>query len=210
MTSMGFIKEACVETLEQCLQAEKNGADRIELCADLAYDGLTPALALIREAKEKLKIPIRVMIRPRPGDFIYSAAELEAMKASIRDCIVSGVEGVVFGVCRSAGELDLQALSDLIATSKPLKVTIHKAIDVCNDPVRELVRLKSLGVDSVLSSGKAPTAKEGSSLLKEMVESAGNIEIVACGKVTNENLTEIDQMIGAPAYHGKKIVGILD
>lgn len=207
---MGFIKEACVETLEQCIQAEKLGASRIELCADLVYDGLTPALSLIKKAKNKLSIPIRVMIRPRPGDFVYSSAEIEVMKLSIRDCIEVGVEGVVFGVCTKDGELDIEAISTLTTAAKPLKVTIHKAIDVCTDPVAELFKLQNLGIDSVLSSGKAPTAREGSTVLKEMVKSAGHIEIVACGKVTNQNLPEIDQLIGAPAYHGKKIVGSLD
>ena len=207
---MGFIKEACVETLEQCIRAEKLGASRIELCADLVYDGLTPALSLIRDAQKNLSIPIRVMIRPRPGDFVYSSAEIEVMKLSIRDCIESGVDGVVFGVCTKYGELDIEAICTLTTAAKPLKVTIHKAIDVCTDPVAELSKLQNLGIDSVLSSGKAPTAKEGLAMLQEMVRAAGNIEIVACGKVTDENLAEIDQLIGAPAYHGKKIVGNLD
>ncbi len=207
---MEYIREACVETFEQCIQAEKNGAERIELCADLANDGLTPSMALIRKAKESLNIPIRVMIRPRPGGFIYSDAEIEAMKLSIKDCIGLGVEGVVFGVCKIDRTLDLEKTSTLIAIAQPLKVTIHKAIDTCIDPLAEVKKLKSIGVHAILSSGKASTAREGAALLKKMVEIAGSIQIVVCGKVTNENLSEIDQLIGAPAYHGKKIVGNLD
>ncbi len=202
--------EACVETLGQCLQAEQNGANRVELCADLASDGLTPSNTLIQQVKEKLKIPIRVMIRPRPGDFVYSVSELEEMKRSIKVCKEIGVEGVVFGVCTKNDELDIKVLSSLVEESRPLKVTIHKAIDTCKDPLSEVQKLKIIGVDAILTSGKAGTAREGAVLLKKMVEESGNIEIVACGKVTNENLPEIDQLIGAPAYHGKKIVGNLD
>lgn len=207
---MKAILEACVETFGQCVQAEQNGANRIELCADLANDGLTPPKALIQQTKEKLNIPIRVMIRPRPGDFVYSESELKEMKSSIRVCKEIGVEGVVFGVCTKDNELDIRALSVLVEESRPLKVTIHKAIDACIDALAEVEKLKTIGVDSILTSGKAGTAREGSDLLRKMVEISGNIEIVACGKVTNENLSEIDQLIGAPAYHGKKIVGNLD
>jgi len=207
---MAYIKEACVETLEQCIRAEKNGADRIELCSDLANDGLTPSLELIKEVKKKINIPIRAMIRPRPGDFVYSSEELGVMRSSINDCVSLGVDGVVFGVCTIDDELDLRALAALSQASKPLKITIHKAIDVCKDPVAELARLNDLGVDAVLSSGKSITAKEGTSILRKMVEAAGHIEIIACGKVTNENLPEIDRLIGAPAYHGKNIVGDLE
>ncbi len=207
---MKLTLEACVETLGQCLQAEQNGANRVELCADLASDGLTPSNTLIQQVKEKLKIPIRVMIRPRPGDFVYSVSELEEMKRSIKVCKEIGVEGVVFGVCTKSDELDIKALSSLVEESRPLKVTIHKAIDTCKDPLSEVEKLKSIGVDAILTSGKAGTAREGMALLKKMVEVSGNIEIVACGKVTNENLPEIDRLIGAPAYHGKKIVGNLD
>ncbi|XOV92041.1 MAG: copper homeostasis protein CutC [Bacteroidota bacterium] len=204
-----YIKEACVETIDQCVRAEKNGADRIELCDDLANDGLTPPIHLIQQAKERLKIPIRVMIRPRPGDFVYSDEDIDEMKRSIGICKDIGVEGVVFGACTAENTLDLKTISYLVTTAKPLKVTIHKAIDSCDDPVQELINLQNLSVDSVLSSGKAAKALEGVSLLSEMVQNAGDIELIACGKVKDSNLAEVDSLVHAPAYHGKKIVGDL-
>ncbi len=204
-----IIKEACVENLEQCILAEKRGADRIELCADLIHEGLTPANDLIKQAKHQLKIPIRVMIRPRPGDFLYSKEEFQVMIGSIQQCKEIGVAGVVFGVCTPEKTLDVMRITTLVKVAKPLKITIHKAIDSCDDPLFELDRLKGQGIDSVLSSGGAPTASLGSTTLRSMVEKSGTIEIIACGKVTNQNLGEIHQLVAAPAYHGKKIVGDL-
>ena len=90
MTS--FIKEACVESLDEALKAEEQGADRIELCADLSQDGITPERDVIRKAKEQLRIPIRVMIRPRGGDFVYTASEVNQMMQDIKFCKVIGVE----------------------------------------------------------------------------------------------------------------------
>ena len=207
-----MLKEACVETLEQCVRAQKQGADRIELCADLAQDGLTPSYELIKLAAERVDIPIRVMIRPRAGDFVYSREEIVQMKKDIDFCRSVGVEGVVFGVCTAQKTLDIEKISELARHSSPLKVTIHKAIDSCSDPVNELVLLKNMAnIHAVLTSGKEATALEGSVLLRSLVTLAGDdIEVIACGKVTDKNLAEVHQRIGARAYHGKRIVGVLD
>ena len=105
MTS--FIKEACVESLDEALKAEEQGADRIELCADLSQDGITPEWDVIRKAKEQLRIPIRVMIRPRGGDFVYTASEVNQMMQDIKFCKVIGVEGVVFGILKENNTLEV-------------------------------------------------------------------------------------------------------
>ena len=207
-----MILEACVETFEQCREAQKRGADRIELCADLAQDGLTPSRELIKRAVEQLDIPIRAMIRPRPGDFVYSQGEIEEMKIAIDFCKSVGAEGVVFGACTKAKTLDLIIIAELAKHAFPLKVTVHKAIDTCHDPVEELKHLKELGtIDAVLTSGKELTAIGGKERLKAMVIMAEDqIEVIACGKVTHENLTIVHELIGAKAYHGKRIVSGLE
>lgn len=206
-----MIKEACVESLEQCWMAQQKGADRIELCKDLAQDGLTPDKKLIQDAINTLNIPVRVMVRNRAGNFVYTGEELEGMKRSIDLCKKYKVEGVVFGICTSNRQLDIEVIEELANYAKPLKVTIHKAIDTCDDPVAELKKLKSLGcVDSVLTSGKATTAHEGITLLKQLLTEADHkLEIIACGKVTDQNVDQINREINAPAYHGKLIVGDL-
>ncbi len=207
-----MIREACVETLEEALNAEALRADRIELCSDLHMDGLTPSNELIREVKHKLGIPVKVMIRPRPGNFNYSRAEIEEMLGSIAFCRSEQVEGVVFGVLNSENELDIPAIKTLSISAAPMKVTIHKAIDLTTDPIRELERLiEAGGIHSVLSSGKAPTAIEGAAMLQRMIFTAGQrIEIIVAGRVTFENLGEVSRLIHADAYHGRKILGNLN
>ena len=207
-----YLKEACVETLDQCKAAERQGADRIELCADLIRDGLTPSMELIEEAKKHVNIPIHVMIRPVPDGFCYNDQELNMMKASIDFCKKVGVKGVVFGVTSSDEKhLDISRISELSVLAEPLNTTIHRAIDTCSESKKELVKLIKLGtVNSVLTSGKADTAFSGLGLLKEMIDIAGEqIEIVVCGKVTNDNVDDLHNTLGARVYHGKLIVGQL-
>ncbi|GAO29836.1 copper homeostasis protein CutC [Geofilum rubicundum] len=129
LDTASIILEACVETLEQCITAEQKGAGRVELCDRLDLDGTTPSEDLIRAVKKALKIPIRVMIRPRGGDFIYTPAELDQMRQSILLCQDIGVDGVVLGILNKDNELDLEAMRPLIELAKPLNVVIHKAID---------------------------------------------------------------------------------
>lgn len=209
---MEYIKEACVEGLHQAINAERFGAHRIELCSHLELDGLTPEVNTIIDVKKHLSIPIRVMIRPRDGDFLYSNEELSLMKEQIRVCKELEVEGVVFGVLNSDNTLDFESIKNLTRFAYPLKVVIHKAVDltpnVC-DSLEELLNMK--GINTVLTSGGYSTAEEGKHVLKKMVELAGNkLEVLAAGKIDNQNLNELHQFVGGKAYHGKKIVGRLD
>ena len=205
-----YLKEACVENLSQVIQAKQNGADRIELCDCLDLDGTTPPKDLIVAAKET-GIPVRVMIRPRGGSFVYSEEEIDQMLASIEFCKEVGVEAVVFGILKSNGELDYEQIGILAKAASPLKVVIHKAIDDTPDPVAAVKKLKVIDeVSSVLTSGGRPTALEGQEVLREMLAASnGRIEIVAAGKITDENIDDLHSLIGARAYHGKKIVGDL-
>jgi len=145
---INFIKEACVESLEEAIIAGKLGADRIELCADLSKDGITPSRAVIESAKQQLKIPIRVMIRPREGDFVYSEVEFDGMKQDIEYCKQLGVEGVVFGILNKDKTLDVERIAALAALSKPLKVVIHKAIDETPDILKATKELKAINLSS--------------------------------------------------------------
>jgi copper homeostasis protein len=207
--SMKYIKEACVEGLQQALNAEKQGADRVELCARLDLDGLTPDIKTIGEVYEKLKVPIRVIVRPREGNFIYSDDEFLQMISSISACKEIGVEGVVFGITTEGNKLDMVRIKLLTNIAHPMKVTIHKAIDVVDNPMEALDALLNIeGITAVLTSGKGKTWQEGQNLIKEMINKAGNaIEIIACGKVTNNNIDDAHGVLQSRAYHGKLIVG---
>ena len=206
---MKYIKEACVEGLQQALNAEKQGADRVELCARLDLDGLTPDIKTIGEVYEKLKVPIRVIVRPRAGNFIYSDDEFLQMISSISACKEIGVEGVVFGITTEGNKLDMVRIKLLTNLAHPMKVTIHKAIDTLDNPMEALDALLNIeGITAVLTSGKGKTWQEGQNLIKEMINKAGNaIEIIACGKVTNTNMDEAHSVLQSRAYHGKLIVG---
>ena len=206
---INFIKEACVESLEEALKAERLGADRIELCADLSQDGITPGKEVIRKAKEQLLIPIRVMIRPRGGNFVYAKAEYNEMKQDVEFCKEIGVEGVVFGILKEDKTLDIERISSLVEVAKPLKVVIHKAIDETPDILKATQELTNInGISTILSSGGKATAKDGILALKSMIDIAGNkLEIMPAGRVTYKNLDEIHKSVGAKAYHGRQIVG---
>jgi len=206
-----YIKEACVEGLTQSINAENGGADRLELCARLDLDGLTPDIETISAVKQLCDIPVRVIIRPREGGFVYNDDEFSEMKTSILKCIELGVEGVVFGITTADNKLDIPRIDELAKLAQPLKVTIHKAIDSVDNPIEELNRLMELdGISAVLTSGKGITWYDGQELLKNMVKMAGDgIEIIACGKVTNENIELVHNTVQAKAYHGKLIVGKL-
>ncbi|SHG24506.1 copper homeostasis protein [Salegentibacter echinorum] len=208
MKETPYLVEACVETLKQSITAEKNGADRIELCADLHLGGVTPTKELVRKVKKELQIPIRIMIRPRGGDFQYSAAELTQMRESIEFCKEIGVDGVVFGFLQDDKRIDLSVLIELAKIAKPLQVIFHKAIDETPNILESVTILKETGlVDGILSSGGCATALEGASALREMLKRTGEeLEIICAGKITTANLQEIHQKIGSGAYHGRRIV----
>lgn len=202
------ILEACVESLEQALLAEQCGADRIELCANLETGGLTPSGELISAAKQHLKIPIMVIIRPRAGDFVYGLAEILEMERAILLCRKIGVDGVVLGCLTKIGEVDVENTKRLAALALPMQVTFHKAVDEANDPIAALKSIMEIpGITRVLTSGGAKTAEKGKTVLIKMLNLAGDkITILVAGKVTKENLGLLHSIIGAKEYHGRRIV----
>jgi len=207
-----IILEACVETYEEAKEAEKNGAHRIELCSRLDLDGLTPDKELIQDVVSQLNIPVKVMIRPRAEDFMYTPEELSKMEDCILFCKQVGVQGVVFGILDEKNKLDYQQIEMLAELASPLEVTIHKAIDQTADPVASLKALLNIeNITSVLTSGGAATAFEGKEVIKKMLLlSQGKINIIAAGRITSHELVEIHNLIGAQEYHGRKIVGSLN
>ncbi len=207
-----IIKEACVGNLNEAIKAEKQGADRLELCAELHLGGTTPSEELILQAKQRVHIPLRIMIRPRGGDFVYSEEELQEMRASIEFCKTAGVEAVVFGILDKDNRLDLEKISELARLAQPLKVVVHKAIDLTPDPLEAAKALYELeGIDTILTSGGQPTAFEGKEVLQQMIECCGDkIQIMPGGKVSEDNLEQLNDLLGAKAYHGKLIVGSLE
>ncbi|KAE8590710.1 hypothetical protein XENTR_v10018167 [Xenopus tropicalis] len=170
MADQGYIMEVCVDSVESAINAERGGAGRIELCASLLEGGITPSVGLLQVVKQYLQIPIFVMIRPRGGDFLYSDREVEVMKADIRLAKIHGADGLVFGALTEDGRIDAELCMELLAVSRPLPVTFHRAFDMVYDPLLAMETLISLGFERVLTSGCDTSALEGLPLIKRLVE----------------------------------------
>lgn len=206
-----MICEACVENLEEAFLAEKRGANRIELCSDLANDGLTPSEELMQKACSGLNIPVMIMTRPRAGNFVYSDDEVAQIKIDIDKARKAGASGIVLGLLTADNKIDEKNTHLLAEFAQPLPVTFHKAIDELEDPVEGVRILKTIpGIKRILSSGGKTTALEGQETIREMIKAAGNqITILVAGKVLDTNLDEISKLTGANELHGSRIVGEL-
>jgi copper homeostasis protein len=206
-----MIREACVEGYCEALRAQELGAERVELCDNLAVGGTTPSWGTIVTCKKYLKIPVMVMIRPRGGDFVYNETEMEIMAEDIRMCRKAGADGIAIGLLTPDREIDLTGLHDLVKNAGIMQITFHKAIDETADIERETVRLAKSGLaQRVLTSGRAATAMAGEHMINRMITLAGrSLTILAAGKVTRENLDELSRRIPAKEFHGRKIVGDL-
>jgi copper homeostasis protein len=188
--------------LESSIAAERGGADRIELCADLLEGGTTPSAGTIDLVIENVKIPIMVMVRPRGGDFYYSDYEFEEMKRDIELLRSYKVAGAVFGILNDDGTIDKNRTKELIRLARPFEITFHRAFDMTRDPIEALDDLIELGVERVLTSGQELTVVEGMETLSKLVKRGGNkIIIMPGGGVDENNLSEIISKCGVTEIH---------
>lgn len=195
--------EACVESLAETREAASWGADRVELCIDLAHDGCTPPLALVAECSA-VGIPVIAMVRPRPGAFTYSPAEIDAMCAAIDDLAAVGASGFATGALLGRGGIDVASTTRLVGTAGELPVTFHRAFDELDDLDEALDQLIQLGVRRVLTSGGETTAMLGKDTLRRLTErAAGRIEVIAAGSIRPFNVDRIVAATSAPAVHAR-------
>ncbi|MDD2869193.1 copper homeostasis protein CutC [Neomegalonema sp.] len=199
--------EVCVDSAEGFATARQAGIDRIELCSALGLGGLTPSPGFLKAAASSFSFPDRprifVMIRPRPGDFVYGAADLAVAEADLAAARAAGAEGAVFGASRPDGGLDLAALERLKRAAGPLELTLHRAFDLTPDPMAALEQAVDLGFARILTSGGAATAPQGAALLARLIRAArGRIQIMPGGGVTPENARALLLKTGARALHG--------
>lgn len=205
--SKSYIKEACIETLEEAIAAQRLGADRIEYCSRLDLDGLTPNLQEIETATQKLYIPIMAMVRPRGGNFEYTAEEFDVMKKEVQILKDLGIKGVVFGILMGS-EIDVERTRALAELAYPMEVCFHKAIDDVADPIKAVKQLNDIPeITRILTSGQKPTALEGLATLKAMIEVAReDLSIMPAGKVKGSNIDIIHKELNAKEYHGRSIL----
>jgi copper homeostasis protein len=195
--------EVCANSVESCVEAQRGGADRVELCAGIPEGGTTPSYGDIVMARKLLTTTkLHVIIRPRGGDFLYSDLEREIMLEDVRMARRLGVDGVVFGALTADGDIDMDFMRRLMAESEGMSVTFHRAFDVCRNPFVALEQIIELGCDRILTSGQMPKAEDGVDLLKQLVEKAGDRIIImpGCG-VNAGNIAKIAQITGAKEFH---------
>jgi copper homeostasis protein len=194
--------ECCVESVDGAVAAEQGGADRVELCAALIEGGLTPSAGTIAVARERLKIPIHVMIRPRGGDFLYSTSELEVMRRDIDTAKRLNADGVVLGVLDADGRIDGERTRELTERARPLSVTFHRAFDMASDPRMALEELIAVGVERVLTSGQEVTAYEGIETIAGLVQqAAGRIIVLPGGGIHERTIETIISRTGVGEVH---------
>ncbi len=194
--------EICVYSIESALEAEAGGADRVELCDNPPQGGTTPSHGAISGARRALKADLHVIVRPRGGDFLYTATEFEVMKSDIDVCKDLGVDGVVIGILLPDGLVDIVRTRELVERARPMSVTFHRAFDMTADPHQALEDVIATGCDRVLTSGQAPTAMEGRELIARLVKQAGARIVVMPGVAIREhNILELMRATGATEFH---------
>ena len=200
--SMEYFLESCCTDVEQIRRAQEAGARRIELCEKLAVGGVTPSAELLKAAISVATVPVNVLVRPRGGDFVFSAAEADTMLRDIELCREAGAAAVVIGALDSRGDVDMPLMRRLCDAASGMSVTFHRAFDVCADPLAAFDDVLALGCDRLLTSGHESDAFKGRFFIAELVErAAGRIIVMpGCG-VRRSNIARIAADTGAVEFH---------
>ena len=202
MMSSPYTIEIASSDFRTTAAAVQGGADRIELCANLAEGGTTPSYGHVHQCREAFDISICPIVRPRGGDFLYNDAEFDIMKQDIRICRDLACDGVVIGLLQMDGSLDLERIKRLVEWAYPMQVVFHRAFDRCRDPFEAMEQLIGLGVERILTSGQRPTAPEGVGLIRQLREKAdGRITIMPGSGVVPDNVRWLAVETGCTEFH---------
>lgn len=193
--------------LQSAIIAQENGADRVELCAEMKEGGTTPDFEIIEAARKELTIKLNVMIRPRGGDFVYSDAEFERMKIQMEQFKKLKVDGFVFGILKEDGSVNLQQNRELVILAHPLPCTFHRAFDVVKNVFESLESVIECGFKTILTSGQEKNVVEGIDVIAELVEKANNrISIMPGGGLRSTNIKLLKEKTKANFYHSSAII----
>lgn len=199
---VNYIIEIATSDYTTTKSAVEGGADRIELCAALTEGGTTPSYGTIKKCRDDFQVQLFPIIRPRAGDFLYSDAEFEMMMKDVKLCKDLGCDGVVIGLLKSDGTIDIYRAIKLIEAAYPLEVTFHRAFDRCRDPFEAMEQLVDAGCQRILTSGQQKTAPEGSELIAQLIKAANErITIMPGSGVRTDNIRELSLQTGAKEFH---------
>jgi copper homeostasis protein len=196
--------EICIDSIAGVRAAAEAGAARVELCASLIEGGITPSIGMVRQAVAIAdgRLKVHVIIRPRGGDFLYSADEFAVMRDDVAAAKAAGAAGIVIGLLDAEAVIDEARSAALIALARPLSVTFHRAFDVARDPFASLDALIHLGVDRLLTSGQEPGVVEGAPLIRRLIaHAADRIVIMPGGNITPRNAARVAVDTGAQEFH---------
>lgn len=196
-----FIIEIATSDFTTTKSAVEGGADRIELCSNLAEGGTTPSHGTLLQCREAFSSVIFPIIRPRGGDFLYTREEFEIMLEDVKFCKQLGFDGVVIGLLNNDGSIDVVRTSQLIDVAYPMSITFHRAFDRCKDPFRAVEELSDIGCERILTSGQQITATAGVQLIAELNRVSGNIIIMPGSGVRKDNIKELAEQTGCNEFH---------
>lgn len=198
--------EICCADIESVQAAVEGGCGRIELCSALESGGVTPSAGLIIQAVSRCRgrVPVHVLIRPRPGDFLYSEAELQVMEADILAAVRYGASGIVIGALTPDGHVDTAACRRMMSSAgnASVSVTFHRAFDMCSEPFQAIDDIAALGCDRILTSGQALSALDGSEAIRRFSEyAAGRVSLIAGAGINSRNIREVIRLTGVDEVH---------
>jgi copper homeostasis protein len=194
--------EICVESVDHAVAADRGRANRIELCSDLQCGGVTPSAGIMQTARSQVRIPIHVLIRPRPGNFCYSDSEFEIMRNDVLAAKQFRMDGVVFGLLHRNNLVDVERTRALVESARPLPVTFHRAFDVSDNPEAALEEVIQTGASRILTSGGEARATDALLTLARLVQAAGDrIVLMPCGGINSENIVDVVRKTQAREVH---------
>ena len=202
MRDVKYIIEIATSDFLTTRSAVEGGADRIELCANLAEGGTTPSYGHIKKCREDFSVSIYPIIRTRGGDFLYNAEEFEIMLQDVKLCKQLGCDGVVIGLLNKDGSVDITRTSVLVKAAYPLGVTFHRAFDRCRDPFEAMEQLIEIGCERILTSGQKPLATDAVKLIAQLNRAAKDRIIIMPGSgVRKENIKMLAEQTGCVEFH---------